>query len=36
MEHRPWLRRQVAAEINRKRTPDIRFQVVFSAEEQMQ
>ena len=26
---RPWLRGQIAAEIHRKRTPDIRFQIVL-------
>jgi ribosome-binding factor A len=30
---RPWLRGQVAAEINRKRTPDIRFQIVLGSED---
>ena len=29
---RPWLRRQIAEEIVRKRTPDIRFQVVLGQE----
>jgi ribosome-binding factor A len=32
---RPWLRRQVAAEIYRKRTPEIRFQVVLNADPQV-
>ncbi len=29
---RPWLRSQIASEIYRKRTPDIRFQVVLGDE----
>ena len=29
---RPWLRSQIASEIYRKRTPDIRFQIVLGAE----
>jgi len=30
---RPWLRSQIASEIYRKRTPDIRFQIVLGAED---
>ena len=30
---RPWLRRQIAEEIVRKRTPEVRFEVVLGAEE---
>jgi ribosome-binding factor A len=29
---RPWLRSQIASEIYRKRTPDIRFQIVIGEE----
>jgi ribosome-binding factor A len=29
---RPWLRRQVASEINRKRVPDIAFQILLNPE----
>ena len=29
---RPWLRQQVASEINRKRTPEIAFQIVLNPE----
>jgi len=29
---RPWLRQQVASEINRKRTPEIAFQIILNPE----